>query len=974
MRALIVAALLITTGCRNDPDSDEDGVPAWADCNDVDAAVGPGQVEVCNGVDDNCDGTIDNAAEDAIMFYADGDGDGAGYIGSGVLSCSELPGYVEDATDCNDSDAAVYPGASEEDCADPKDYNCDGSVGYANADGDAFPACQDCDDAVGSINPDATEVCDGADNDCDGEADEAGAEGGTLWYLDKDTDTFGDAAVSAIACDQPTGYVANNTDCDDLSATVNPAATEVCNDADDDCDGMLDEEASDFTTWYADNDGDGVGGSRFSVDACDAPDGYGTSSDDCDDLDPTSYPSATELCDGADNDCDGTLPTDEADGDSDGFKECDDDCDDSDGSVHPGAAEYCNGVDNDCNGAADDNAVDEMPFYPDADGDGHGFSYGALMFCEESPGWAALSNDCDDDDAAINPSEPEQPGNGIDDDCDGITVPYSVFGVDRYTGELWAVNYDSGEVIWTAAGLGEMIDVIVAPDGTLYASVISTGSLLHLDSDGSNPQTVATGYPDIHGLWYDHGTDTVLLTTYDTIAEYDPSDGSTSVLATGLATEAIHTVRLEGDDTLYTTFRVEQELRSYAPSTGTWTVEGTFSDTPQIMIPDKTGGFWVAGGSDESLMHIGRNGATRTDFNVGTEIHGICDSPVGDAALIYGDFSGSLVRIDPVNGGSWDVSNDVGDVWGCDTNAVLDIDGDGFNQSARGGGDCDDTDASVNPGAIDTYGDAFDHNCDGVDGNDADGDGYSVDNTDPDCVDPDDGDSTVVPTTCVRENCAETYAAGATASGIYTIDPTLGDLSDSYDVYCNMEDFGGGWERCLEFVNTSAEDETSGDWFDNCVDTSMAGHTGSEVMVKLIDDSGVTLYNAFGSRPSTWTYNQMTSTAATGSQYHSSNHSRLVTLNNTDKIMLPGKNSSNSGYGGSFGNGYLVGIYPSSPNYYSNLRMIVAPYRHTGSSTSVRQFRQWDTSSEISFVSPTATFSTQNESPPQFGTFEFYVR
>jgi len=477
LRTLFIASLLIaSTACRKDADVDEDGVPDWADCNDTDAEVGPGQVELCNGVDDNCDGEIDNAASDATMVYADGDGDGSGYVGASLQACEVPAGYVEVAGDCDDTDANVHPNAAEDDCTDPTDYNCDGSVGYANADGDDFPACEDCDDASAAVHPDAQEVCDSVDNNCDGAVDEDGAEGGTAWYLDKDSDTYGDAANSVIACAQPTGYVADGTDCDDLAVAVNPGADEVCNSTDDDCDGLTDNDATDATTWYADLDGDGSGGDQFSAPGCDAPAGYVAASDDCDDLDAQSYPSAAELCDGADNDCDGTLPTDEADGDADGFLGCSDDCDDSDGNVHPAAAELCNGADDDCNGAVDDDAVDQMPFYPDADGDGHGFSYGALMFCEASTGWSAASNDCDDGAADINPSADEIPGNGIDDDCDGIVTPFTVYGVDRYSGELWAVNVETGEVVWTAAGLGEMIDVVLAPDNSLYVSVFSTGA------------------------------------------------------------------------------------------------------------------------------------------------------------------------------------------------------------------------------------------------------------------------------------------------------------------------------------------------------------------------------------------------------------------------------------------------------------------------------------------------------------------
>ncbi len=747
MRPLIAAILLISTACRNDPDEDEDGIPEWADCNDVDAAIGPDQTEICNDIDDNCDGVIDNDASDAMMFYADGDGDGAGYLGSGELACAAPPGFITDSTDCDDTDPTVHPLASEDDCTDPKDYNCDGSVGYADADGDGFPACEDCDDAAAAVSPNATEICDGIDNDCNGEVDEDGAVGGSMWYLDKDNDGYGDPAVAVSACSAPTGNVADNSDCDDLDVAVNPGASELCNDADDDCDGNVDDNPTDASTWYADVDGDGSGGATTTVEACDQPSGHQASSDDCDDLDANSYPSATELCDGVDNDCDGSLPADEADGDSDGFMGCNADCDEGDGAIFPGAAELCNGVDEDCNGVADDDAVDESLYYWDADGDGHGYAYGAVPFCSPPAGYVALNDDCDDLNEDRSPTNAEVPGNGLDENCDEVVIPWTVYGVDRYTGELWAIDYDTGEVFWMTTGLGEMIDVVVAPDGGLYVSAYGAGELVHLDWDGSNPTTVASGFPDIHGLWYDHSTDTVLLTTYDTIAEYDPADGSTTTLASGLSTEAIHTVRFEGDSTLWTTFRVEQELRSYDPASATWTTEGSFPDAPNIIVPSATGGFWVSSGTDERLMHFDRDGG-RSVYDVNETISGICDSPVGGGDLVFGDFSGGLVSID-VNTGSQDYfSGSVGDVWGCATNAVLDVDGDGYNQRAYGGADCDDNDADINPSITDDFGDSVDQNCDFSDGTDADGDGWSADDTTPGCVDPDDSDATIGATNC----------------------------------------------------------------------------------------------------------------------------------------------------------------------------------------------------------------------------------
>ena len=118
------------------------------------------------------------------------------------------------------------------------------------------------------------------------------------------------ASGTTVACDAPTGMVADTTDCDDLNAYVNPAATEICDGGvDNDCDGLDDDDdpsVSDRSTWFADDDGDSYGGSS-SAEACDAPSGYVADSTDCDDSDATVNPGATEVCDSAnlDEDCDG---------------------------------------------------------------------------------------------------------------------------------------------------------------------------------------------------------------------------------------------------------------------------------------------------------------------------------------------------------------------------------------------------------------------------------------------------------------------------------------------------------------------------------------------------------------------------------------------------------------------------------------------------------------------------------------------
>jgi uncharacterized protein (TIGR03382 family) len=745
------------------------------DCDDTDASVNPAAAEVIgDGIDQDCDG-VDSCVEDA-----DDDGQtapGAALVSSADRDCDD-PGEAtatDPATDCDDTDASVYAGAPEV-VGDGIDQDCDGTdVCYADADLDGYGSttlvstsdadcsdagealtATDCDDADATVNPGASEVCDalGADEDCDGVANDATAADAATWYADLDGDGYGDPSTSTTACDAPAGFVADANDCDDTDAEVNPGATETCTSGDRNCNGLTgdaDPAVTPTDTWTTDADGDGYGDDSTARVACTGDTDEVAVGGDCDDADGTVNPGAAEVTgDGIDSDCDGAELC-YADADGDGARgtatvagttaDCsapgeapataDLDCDDGDAAAHPGATETPgDGVDGDCDGA-------EL-CYVDADGDGYGVSStttSADLDCTGAGEAERDDADCDDAEATIHPGAIEGTGDGVDSDCDGTEYCYVDEDGDGYRSDipLEVLSADTdcddfGEARdTTPTGDCDDEDPAFNPgasetdctDPTDYNCDGSTG---YIDNDGDgwsactecndadpniNPEASeqqADGvdqdcdgeelcFPDADGDGY-RPDDTTTLTTTD-LSCADPGLARGSDPA-GDCNDADATVNPGSEEGVGD--GVDQDCDGTELCYADADADGYRTDTIVASADTDCDDAGEAGASmpaedcDDILATV-HPGAPEVCNTLDDDCNGAADDNATDATAYYADTDGDGYG-DPA------------------TRRLLCVPGAGLVED---GSDCDPHDAEVHPGATEVADDGVDQDCDGQD-------------------------------------------------------------------------------------------------------------------------------------------------------------------------------------------------------------------------------------------------------------------
>jgi len=650
----------------------------------------------------------------------------------------------------------------------------------SDRDGDGYGDDVDCDDTNPAISPGAPEVCDDVDDDCDGERDEVGAVDAPSWHPDQDEDGYGAADVEQRSCTAPEGWLEDASDCDDLDAETSPAASELCDALDNNCDGEVDEAgALDGMAGYADVDRDGYGDPDGGTAVCAFSEAWVSNRLDCDDEDPLIHPGAPESCDRVDEDCDGVADDDPAEGDvyytdadADGYGDdasaalaCSKpsggvatpgDCDDGDATVNPDADELCDGRDDDCDGLVDDAPVDRVLWFTDEDGDGYGPVSSGIRACDDPYGDGVNAwGDCDDADVDVNPGVAETWYDGVDEDCGGDS-DYDQDG-DGYLESdtpLPTTDPGSGDVVDdgtdSLTGDCDDLDAAVHPDAEESCDGVDE------DCDGGTDEEAGDG-----SSWYldmdDDGYGAVA--TGETRCE---SPGEGWVARAGDCDDADPDVHRGAAETWY---------------------DGIDQDCAGDSDYDRDGdGYVEAGLVDPDASTLDPGSGEIVDDGSTTE-PGDCDDR---RATVHPDAEESCDDVDEDCDGETDEDAEDAGTW------AHDADADGYGDAVevlaceRPGsawvattGDCDDADPDVNPGVAETWYDGLDEDCAGDSDFDQDGDGYvTSDLDDPDQPTYDPGSGAVVDdgSSTKPDDCDDTTL---------TVRPGIAERCDGVDNDCD---------------------------------------------------------------------------------------------------------------------------------------------------------------------------------------------
>jgi subtilisin-like proprotein convertase family protein len=302
-----------------------------SDCDDQNSSVNPNTLEICNGIDDDCSGIVDDLpnvipgtnlpvpipAGQTITSTLVVNSPTTALVDLNVLNLNISHIWIADLTVMLKSPQGTEITLLQSICGDQDDVliNFDDE---STADYGTFPCPPTNNGTYKPLSPLSAFDGENPNGTWTLTVIDVYEDAGVLndWsigfpsppqtlYADLDGDGFGDPASSIQACTATAGYVTDATDCNDSNNQIHPGATEICNNVDDDCDGSIDEGVG--SVWYADADGDGYGNAPTSVQACTQPSGYVPNAIDCNDSNSAIYPNALEIVNGLDDDCDGMV-------------------------------------------------------------------------------------------------------------------------------------------------------------------------------------------------------------------------------------------------------------------------------------------------------------------------------------------------------------------------------------------------------------------------------------------------------------------------------------------------------------------------------------------------------------------------------------------------------------------------------------------------------------------------------------------